>query len=352
MGFMSGLILKGEDRRVFLAALKATTKPALEHRRMNALLLLDDGVVPGIVARMLFLDERTVAEYRQLYGTRGAAGVSALGYKGNPNRTMPVVEAEALKAKLRTQIFMTSQAVCAWVLESFGHAYTPNAMTKLLKRIGFSYKKPKRFPAKADRAAQAAFLRDVLEPLVAEASEATPLYFMDAVHAQHNSVPAYGWFPKGEETFLKSNAGRTRISINGAFCLHDQGVVQRQDDWINGQSNVALLQAMLDRHPVAKEIRAVADGAPCNHGPDVRDFLAANPRLKLIKLPPYSPNLNLVERLWLLFKKSVVYNKFHATLAEFRSAIDTFFAALPTMKEALASLLTPKFHIFSATPGA
>ncbi len=350
MGFMSGLILKAEDRRVFLAALKATKKPALEHRRMNALLLLDDGVAASVIARMLFLDERTVVEYRQLYAARGAAGVSALDYRGNPNSAMSAAGIEALRSRLKTQIFMTSQAVCAWVLEAFGLAYTPNAMTKLLKRIGFSYRKPKRFPAKADRAAQEAFLREVLEPLVAQASAATPLYFMDAVHAQHNSVPAYGWFAKGEETFLKSNAGRTRVSINGAFCLHDQTVAQRQDERIDGQSNVALLQAMLDRHPVAREIRVIADGAPCNHGPVVREFLAANPRLRLIRLPPYSPNLNLVERLWLLFKKSVVYNKFHATLAEFRSAIDTFFADLPAMKNTLASLLTPKFHLFSATP--
>jgi transposase len=349
---MSGLILSPEDRAGFLAALKATKKPAIEHRRMNALLLLDDGWAEADVAEALFLDGRTIAEYRSLYEARGASGVSGLGYKGNPNRVMTSAEIEALTAHLSAENFMTSKAVCAHVQQAFGHVYTPNAMTKLLKRIGFSYKKPKRFPAKADRVAQAAFLRDVLEPLVAEASDAAPLYFMDAVHAQHNSVPAYGWFLKGRETFLKSNAGRTRISINGAFCLHDQGIVQRQDEWINGQSNVALLQAMLDRHPIAREIRVIADGAPCNHGPDVRAYLAANPRLKLIKLPPYSPNLNLVERLWLLFKKSVVYNKFHPTLAGFKSAINEFFAALPEMKETLATLLTPKFHLFSATPGA
>ena len=96
----------------------------------------------------------------------------------------------------------------------------------------------------------------------------------------------------------------------------------------------------------------LTDGAPCNHGPDVRVFLAANPRLKLVKLPPYSPNLNLVERLWLLFNKSVIYNKFHPTLADFKSAINDFFAALPAMKETLASLLIPKFHLFSTTPAA
>lgn len=113
-----------------------------------------------------------------------------------------------------------------------------------------------------------------------------------------------------------------------------------------------MLQAILDRHPDAKEIRVIADGAPCNHGPDVQAFLAANPRLKLIKLPAYSPNLNLVERLWLLFKKNVLYNKFHPTLADFKTAINAFFAGLPGMKDTLASLLAPKFYLFKTTPAA
>jgi transposase len=236
---MSGLVLKSEDRQAFLAALKATKKPALEHRRMNVLLVLDDGWDVARVAEALFLDGRTVEEYRRLYEASGASGVGTLGYKGHPFSQMTAAELTALKAQLTEQMYLTSQAVCAYVEKTFGHIYTPNAMTKRLKRLGFSYKKPKRFPAKADRAAQAAFLKETLEPLVAQASEDTPLYFMDAVHAQHNSVPAYGWFLKGEETFLKSNAGRSRVSINGAFCLHDKSVVYRQDERINGVSNVA-----------------------------------------------------------------------------------------------------------------
>jgi transposase len=184
----------------------------------------------------------------------------------------------------------------------------PNAMTKLLKRLGFSYKKPKRLPAKADREAQAAF--------------------------------------------LKSNAGRARIGINGAFRLRDKSVIHRQDAPINGVSNVALLQAILNQNPLAKQIRVIAGGAPCNHAPDVRALLAENRRLKLIKPPAYSPNLNLVERLWLLFKKRVVYNTFHPTLADFKAAIDAFFEALPGIRDVLASLLTPKFHLFQPAPAA
>lgn len=349
---MSGHVLSREDREYFLKALRATTKPALEHRRMNALLLLDDGMATPDVARILYLDVRTVEEYRRLYQKEGTAGVGALGYKGNPREALSAEKIVALKSRMTTHFFLTAQEVCAYVLKEFNVSFTPNAMTKFLKRIGCSYRKPKRFPAKADRAAQEGFLKETLEPLVAQVSSQTPLYFMDAVHVQHNSVPAYGWFLKGEDVFLKSNAGRNRISINGAFCLHDQSVVHRQDQRINGASNVALLEAILKRHSGAREIRVIADGAPWNFGPDVREFLAANPRLKLIKLPAYSPNLNLIERLWLLFKRTVLYNRFHPTLKDFKASIDAFFVSLPEMKDKLASLLAPNFFLFPETPPA
>ncbi len=135
---MSGFALSIEDRDCFLKALKATKKPALEHRRMNALLLLDDGMAVAAVARVLYVDARTVEEYRRLYKTGGASGVSALGYKGNPFSVMTAEETAALKAHMAGQVYMTSQAVCDHILEECGHVYTPNAMTKLLKRIGCS----------------------------------------------------------------------------------------------------------------------------------------------------------------------------------------------------------------------
>ncbi|MEE9356555.1 MAG: winged helix-turn-helix domain-containing protein [Methylococcaceae bacterium] len=93
-----------------------------------------------------------------------------------------------LKTHVAAQGYLTSQGVCDYLKRIFRTVYTPNAMTKRLKQWGFSYKKPKRFPAKADRAVQEAFLKETLELLVTEASNDTPLYFMDAVHAHHTTA--------------------------------------------------------------------------------------------------------------------------------------------------------------------
>jgi hypothetical protein len=69
---------------------------------------------------------------------------------------------------------MTSKAVCHFVQQTFGVSYTPNAMTKLLKRQGYVYKKPKCVPAKADALTQQRFHDGTLLPLMHEVFLATP----------------------------------------------------------------------------------------------------------------------------------------------------------------------------------
>jgi Homeodomain-like domain len=57
--------------------------PSPVHRRMNALLLLDDGWAAERVADVLFIDAETVREHRRLYQTAGVAGLELLNYEGS-----------------------------------------------------------------------------------------------------------------------------------------------------------------------------------------------------------------------------------------------------------------------------
>ncbi len=94
------------------------------------------------------------------------------------------------------------------------------------------YKKPKHVPGKANRQAQQEFIEKynkLKEDKVPEDS----IYFMDGVHAMHNSQPAYGWIKKGKETILKTNTGRQRVNINGTHDIENQKVVIREDESIN-----------------------------------------------------------------------------------------------------------------------
>ena len=78
-------------------------------------------------------------------------------------------------------------------------------------------------------------------------------------------------------------------------------------------------------------------------------LLAKRLRIRLLFLPPYSPNLNLIERFWKFLRKQVMRNTYYATFAEFRAAIQRVLTNLDTYAEELTTLMTEKFHLFGST---
>jgi Winged helix-turn helix len=113
--------------------------------------------------------------------------------------------------------FLIDEAHCVALVLLFGVGYTSHAMVKLLKRMGFVYKKPKKVPAKANEDAQRKFVEETLGPLMKVANDDTPLYFVDGTHPSYTAHAAYGWIRKGETRELKSNHGRQNININDAL---------------------------------------------------------------------------------------------------------------------------------------
>ena len=125
---------------------------------------------------------------------------------------------------------------------------------------------------------------------------------MDGVHPLHNSQPAYGWIKKGKEQVLKSNTGRMRVNLNGAYNIENHKAIIREDESINSQSTIALLEQMLKEQPLGM-LYIILDNAKYYRSQLVKDFLIKTKEYKFVFLPPYSPNLNLIERLWKFFKK-------------------------------------------------
>jgi transposase len=68
-------------------------------------------------------------------------------------------------------------------------------------------------------------------------------------------------------------------------------------------------------------------------------------RVKIHYLPPYAPNLNLIERLWKFFHKKTLYNHYYPTYLEFKTASLDFFENMHQYQDELDTLLTENFHI-------
>jgi transposase len=171
-----------------------------------------------------------------------------------------------------------------------------------------------------------------------------PVYFMDGSHPQHNSVAAFGWIKKGKVKELKSNTGRQRLNINGAFNIDELSAIVGYDDSINAQSTISLLKKVESKHPAAESIYTICDNARYYRSRKVKEYLE-NSKIKLIFLPPYSPNLNLIERLWKFILKIVLYNKYYETFVKFKNACKSFFRRMKRYKGELSSLMTENFQI-------
>ena len=97
-------------------------------------------------------------------------------------------------------------------------------------------------------------------------------------------------------------------------------------------------------YPAAKKITVILDNAHYYRSKVVEEYLQ-NSRIELMFLPPYSPNLNLIERFWKFFKKQVLYNQYYETFKQFKSACEDFFDDLEDYHQQLRSLLTENFEI-------
>ena len=97
-------------------------------------------------------------------------------------------------------------------------------------------------------------------------------------------------------------------------------------------------------HLVATWIYVICDNARYYRSKAVQAYLKTS-RIKLVFLPPYAPNLNLIERLWKFFKKQVLYNRYYETFAEFKAACEAFFSNPSQYEVQLRSLLTENFAI-------
>ena len=173
-------------------------------------------------------------------------------------------------------------------------------------------------------------------------------YFVDATHPQHTPVLGYQWSPKGQRPQVRSNSGRQRLNILGAYnAPHHVYVGLQSTDNINAQSMIELVKR-LEAHQPHGRIILICDNARYNHARLLKDYLReTQSRVELLYLPPYSPNLNLIERLWGFMKKRVLQT-YYATFAEFEAAIDAFLTHLDHYADDLRTLLTENFQTLNS----
>ena len=203
----------------------------------------------------------------------------------------------------------------------------------------------KQIPAKADVVEQERFKTESLAPLVEQAQhQKLHLFFVDAAHFV--MLPFLGYLYSLAVRYVKCASGRKRFNVLGALhAISHELVTVTNHTYINALAVCDLLEKLHARYQDLP-IVVVLDNARYQKCQLVLTK-AHSLNIQLIFLPPYSPNLNLIQRLWKFVKKEVLYNKHYQEYDKFCAAISGCLAQTHTThKDALETLLTPKFQTF------
>jgi transposase len=200
-------------------------------------------------------------------------------------------------------------------------------------------------PAQADPDAQARYLVDELEPRLAQARAGQrAVFFVDAAHFV--VAPFLGFLWSLTRIFLRAPAGRQRFNVLGALNAITHELLTVTNDTYITATEVCTLLRYLAALNLGLPLTGVLDNARYQRCTQVVT-LAASLHIEWCFLPPYSPNLNLIERLWKFVKKQCLYSTYYADFAAFKSAIVQCLAQTPTThRAALDSLLTLRFQRF------
>jgi transposase len=319
-------------------------KTKFDADRLKALYLLGEGWEPKTVAHILDKDIRTILSYFQHYTDGGSDQLLQNNYNGKEPKLSPEQEAE-LAEHLRNIIYTSSIDIIHFVKVTFNVTFSRTGIKHLLKRLNFTYHKPKHVPGKADRAAQKAFVR-YYRWLRKIKGKTAVFLFGDACHPQGNGVPGYGWIYKGEEKQLKSNSGRQHLNLNGVINIDTMEVTLTMPPTVNAVSMIELGEKLLKKYSSEKTLYWILDNAKYHRAKIFREWLREHPRMNVLFLPSYSPNLNLIERLWKFFKEKVRSNKYFERFSDFVLAAKRFFRCRTKFRAELRSRLAENFQMF------
>ena len=164
------------------------------------------------------------------------------------------------------------------------------------------------------------------------------MYFVDAAHFV--PAPFLGYLWTRVRRFIRAPAGRQRFNVLGAIdAITHRLVTVSNDSYINAESVCELLRKIAAAHS-GMPVTLVLDNARYQKCKLVW-ALAESLKIEMLYLPSYSPNLNLIERLWKFVKKQVPYSKYYGDFGSFSAAITDCLAQKHTHQTAALDSLLP-----------
>jgi transposase len=286
-------------------------------QRMQVIWLISEKYTRKQAALIAGVCIKSVKNYIRIYRNEGLDGLRALNYKGKTSKLSP--QRESIEADFRANPPSSVKQAAIRIKTLTSVSLSLRQIARFLRQIGMKPLKTGSIPAKVNLDTQKHYLENTLQPLVEEAQKgACYLFFMDASHYILSPYTAILWC--FSRIFIRAAAGRNRINVLGALeatSLKLETVINT--DYINANTIAEMLHLLAQKYS-DKPIYIILDNARYQHCIFIKE-LAIQLGINLVFLPPYSPNFNLIERLWKYIKKNAIYNVYFETPAIFHEAV-------------------------------
>lgn len=317
--------------------------PEKSKLKLLALRMHHEQAKSGFIANVLNIHQNTVTNYLKEYKKGGLQAILENRYYRPSSALKPFMQ--CIKCSFQVQPVADAKQAVARIEALSKIRLSESQARRLMKSLGMKIRKSAAIPGKANPQLQFEFYTNELLPKLEEASKGQrKVFFVDAAHFVLGAFLGMLWC--FSRVFIKTSPGRQRYNVLGAIDSHNHELVSiRTTDNINSTKVIELLDKLKNTYPDTP-ISVVMDNARYQRAKMVQAH-AAKLDIEIIFLPSYSPNLNLIERLWKLTKKRCLTNRYYPDFQAFTTAIDTCLEDLQTdLKGELASLMTLNFQFF------
>src|SRR5690606_21264415 len=320
--------------------------PASSDRTKIKLLVIrmhHEGAEHGFIAKVLNLHANSVTNHLKEYRKGGLSAVTEDKYHRPSSSLEPFMT--CLACSFRAAPVADAGQAVARIEKLTGIRLSESQARRFMKRLGMKPRKSGSLPGKVDGQLQFDFHTREMLPRLEEARKGErKVFFVDAAHFVLGAFLGMIW--SFNRVMVKTSPGRQRYNVLGAVDSHSHELASiRTKDNINATSLLALLDAIRGKHP-GTAITLIMDNARYQRCRVVMEH-ARSLGIELLFLPPYSPNLNLIERLWKLTKRRCLTNRYHRDFGGFCEAIDRCLDDLGgRLKPEMESLLTLNFQFF------
>ena len=313
-------------------------------KRLVGMILITVGVSNSEITELTGLCDKSVRTLRKSMKEENIEDLLKIKEGSGRKSKTNGIEKQIIE-EIEKNNYHTRQQIADMIEEKFNIHDSVYTVGRILKKNGIKRLKCGSLPAKADVTKQRKFYDEVLQPLMKEAKAGTSvLLFLDASHFVMG-CDFLGYIYGKVRRFITTFSGRKRYNVLGAIDFITKNVLTVVNDSYITASEVCEMLNKISNNYSGQTIHVILDNARYQKCKMVQD-LANSLNIELVYIPPYSPNLNLIERFW-KFVKAELRSKYYDDFDLFKHKIDSIIqSSTKDNKDKVSSVIGEKIQLF------